>query len=111
MSDHRTGVELMAGDQTNQCWCGVDVHQTGGDGEVLAPDVLEMQCRGCAVHADVRHMPAGMHEFDCLLESFGKPDRLHSNVGAELACLQSGFSDVDRHNVAATVQPCCQNRR
>src|ERR1700731_3669399 len=59
VGDHRRGVELVTGDQTDQCRGRVGVDKPGGDGQVLDPDVLQVQSRRRSVHADVGDMSTG----------------------------------------------------
>ena len=134
--DHRRGVEPMAGDQTDQRRSGIGVDQAGGDGQVLDPDVFQMQGRRRAVHTDVGDVPAGTNEPHRLLERLRKPDSLHRHisaqsagqftdhrrgivaatvdhgVGAELARrLQPGVGQIDRHDMAGAEQARGHDRR
>src|ERR1700712_2017159 len=57
--NHRRRVEVMAGDQSDQCRRRVRIHQPGGDGQVLDPDVLQVQGRRRTMDTDVGNMTAG----------------------------------------------------
>jgi hypothetical protein len=61
-------VESPFSDQPQQHWGGGGVHQPSGDGDVLDPQVLEVERRGFAVDADVRDVAAGPHELGTELE-------------------------------------------
>ena len=49
----RAGVELLGADELEEGRRRVGVDQSGGDGDVPAPQVLEVQGGGLAVDADV----------------------------------------------------------
>ena len=61
----------------------VGVDEAGGDGDVLDPQVLEVQGGGLAVHTDVGDVPAGPDQVGGELEGGGHADRLDGDVGTE----------------------------
>jgi hypothetical protein len=124
VGDHRRGVELVTGDQFDQCRLRIRVDKPGRDGQVLDPDVLQVQSRRRSVPDDVGDVTAGADQPYRLLEGLRDPDGLlchigtqtagefsdyrqrvvvaavEDHVGAELACrLQPGISQVDRDDV------------
>src|SRR5438067_1490672 len=58
VGDEPAGIDLMARDQLEQRWRGVGVDQAGGNGDVLDPQLLQMEGGWFAVHADVGHPTA-----------------------------------------------------
>jgi Ammonium Transporter Family len=67
--------------QQGRRWVGVD--QAGGDGDVADAELLEVQRRRLAVHADVGDVAAGPDEPGGQLEALGHSDRLDGDVGTE----------------------------
>src|SRR6478736_5482325 len=61
VSDHGRRLESVAGNQTDQRRRGVRVDKAGGNGQVLDPDVLQMQGRRSAVHTDIGDVTARTH--------------------------------------------------
>jgi hypothetical protein len=80
----------MAGDQSDQCRRRVGVDQSGGDGQVLDPDVFEVRCRRVAVDTDVGDVSTGADQLYGQLEGLRSAYGLHRHVGAQTA---GEFSD------------------
>src|ERR1700686_2122007 len=79
------GVEPAALDQGQQLWDGARVHQPGGDGDILDPELLQVKGRRLAVHAHVGERPAGSYQLCGQLERGRDSDGLHGDIGAKSA--------------------------
>ena len=135
MGDEPPRVDVVAGEQPQQRRRGVRVDQAGRDGDVLDPQLLEVQRGGLAVHADVGDVATGPGQLDGQLEGGGHADRFDGHVGAQpagqladhfqrvlaavvhrdiraelLRRLQPGVSQVDRDDVARAEQAGAHDR-
>src|SRR3984957_6279195 len=135
VGDKSSRVDVVAGEQAQECRRRVRVDQAGRDGDVPGPLVFEVQGRGRAVHADVGDVPARPNQGNGELEGGGHADRFDRHVGAQaasqgldhlkrvllgvvnrdiraelLGCLQPGVSQVDRDDVTRAVQASAHDR-
>ena len=60
--DETGRLDLVRGHEAEQGRGRVGVNQPGGDGDVLDPQILEVEGRRLAVNADVRDPPAGAYQ-------------------------------------------------
>src|SRR6478672_725580 len=127
--DHGRGVQMTAGHQAGQRRRRIGVNEPGSDGQVLDPDVFQVQCHRRAVHADVGDMASWTDQRYRQFERLRNSDGLHRhigtepagdvvdhrrgvfafvvdhNVGTELARrIEPGIDPIDRHNVAGGEQ-------
>src|SRR5580704_13751394 len=75
--------ELALGDQFEQHRRRGGAHQAHGDRDVLDPQILEFEFHRLAVHADIRHGPAGPDELGGHLEGRGHAHGLDRDVHAQ----------------------------
>ena len=129
-------VEATAGDQLHQLRDRVGVDQPGRHRHVADPELLEVERRRPAMHADVRDAPTGADQLGRELERLRQAHRLERDVGAEpigelhdarqcvlatvvdrrvgaepRGALEPGVGKVDRHDATGRVERCGEDRR
>ncbi len=83
MGGKQRRVQATAGDQPHQLGNRVGVDQPRRDRDVTSPQLLQVQRRGLAMHADVRHASTGADQLGRELERVRHADRLQGDIGAE----------------------------
>ena len=132
----RSRVELVTREELQEGWRRERVDESGRDSDVFDPEGLEVQSGRLAVYADVGDVAAGASKRNGELERRRCADGFDRNVGAEpvgeaphdLACIlvrridddigaellcrvQSAGGEVDRDDMARTVQARAHDRR